>query len=177
MRVFCLDLLTGKRAQRGGVPGRAAGLTLAPSVSFPAARGAPNPAASTTRLRAGSRNIQLPETAGLGSFTQPHLEPGLEPGGGSRQPSPLVGGNSKHTGTSGLCNREAGPPGQRMLVNAAAGQGLVNRFPSGVSPVHKHVEWVGWKPQVPSCCHCHSGDSFPVWCLFKALWGQGNTSA
>lgn len=114
-----------KKAQRWGVPGPAAGLTLAPSVSLPAAWGLPPPATQDC-LHAGFGKAQLPKAAVWGPSHSPRAR--WSPRRVRRRspkPSPLLVGNSKHPGTSGLGNRAAVP----------AGQSLVNRFSSGVRPV------------------------------------------
>lgn len=121
-RVLCLGLLAGKKAQRRGVPGRAAGPAVAPPGFFPAASPAPQDCP-----HAGSGNGLLPETAGLGSRTRPRLEPGLEPGGGlsgSREAgeNPLLCGLGT-ANTQGLPARAASrsEPGKRSPFRGHSG--------------------------------------------------------
>lgn len=75
MRVFSLDLLPGRTAQRWGVPGHAAGLLNNPKALWPHLCPPRQPAVQDC-LQAGSCKVLLLEAAGWGSFPQPRLEPG-----------------------------------------------------------------------------------------------------
>lgn len=122
------DLFIGKKAQRGSVPGQAAGLleepkSVAPTCSLPCSLKAPSPTTGVPGLpvpQAPAREVLPPQIADPGPFTQAHIEPASRSSPraveGSRKPSPLLVRNSKHPGTSGLGNQTEAPPGQRMLV-------------------------------------------------------------
>lgn len=95
MRVFSLDLLLGRTAQRWGVPGHAAGLLNDPKALWPHLW-PPRWPAPWDSLQAISWDVLLPETAGQGSFTQPFPEPGcmealVRDGKAAKTPLPCLG--------------------------------------------------------------------------------------
>lgn len=150
MRVFSLNLSPGRTAERWGCPRtrswppERSKSTLAPAVASPVASTTGQPAgwplqsSAPGNSRSGVRHTASP------SFSQAARK--LSSGSERQQKTlSLLVRTSKHPGTSGLGNQ----------TEAAPGQSLVNRLPSGVRLVASTWGTGGVETTGAKLLHCH----------------------